>query len=247
MIDSTNALLEIRFNEAQALAVQDAINKNRAVENRQFVDSHFEKGRSLLDQNEFVPALVEFNLALERDSSNIMITDAIETTYRRQNEEAQRLIQLSREEAKNQNYSEALVLLVDARSMASTDSALVREIRAVKKQIDIQRDIQKGMLLFQVEEYARADSVFQTILEKEPDNEVAKDFSRRSRIESTGKDDKLDENTEKKYMEGMDKYLDGKYAEAIEVWNKILVDQPYNKRVNKAIQGAKDKMSQGTE
>jgi len=42
MIDSANALLEKGFNEAQALAVQDALDKNRAALDRQFVDSHFE-------------------------------------------------------------------------------------------------------------------------------------------------------------------------------------------------------------
>ena len=102
MIDSANALLEKGFNEAQALAVKDALDKNRAAQDRQFVDSHFEKGRSLLDENKFEQALIEFNLALERDSDNTMITDAIETTNRRQREEAQRLIQSSREELKKQ-------------------------------------------------------------------------------------------------------------------------------------------------
>jgi tetratricopeptide (TPR) repeat protein len=101
------------------------------------------------------------------------------------------------------------------------------------------------MLLFQVEEYSRADSIFQSILDKDPNNQIAKDYQRRSKIESTGKEQKLDESTEKKYMEGMALYLNGKYAEAIAIWEEILVDQPYNKRVNQAIQGAKDKM--GTE
>ena len=207
---------------------------------------HFERGRALLDQNQFDQSLIEFNLALERDPNNMLIIDAIETTNRRINEEALRRIELSKEELNNQNYSEALVLLVDARSLAGADSGLVREIKAMTRQIDIQRDIQKGMLLFQVEEYSRALIVFEEILAKEPDNEIAKEYHRRSNIESTGKDVKMDQQTEKRYMEGMTLYLSGKYAEAIEIWEEILVDQPYNKRVNQSIQGAREKMAQGT-
>jgi len=69
-----------------------------------------------------------------------MLANAITTTHRRQGEEAQRLIQLSREELDNQNYSEALILLVEARSMAGADSDLVREINTVTQQIDIQNE-----------------------------------------------------------------------------------------------------------
>jgi len=247
MIDSANTLLEKGFSEAQALAVKDALDKNRAAWDRQFIDSHFEKGRTLLDQNEFNQALVEFNLILERDSSNMMLINAIETTNRRIDEEARRLLELSKEELNNQNYSEALVLLADARSMAGVDTGLVREINAVTKQIDFQRNIQKGILLFQVEEYSRALAVFEELLAKEPDNEIAKEYCRRSKIEITGKDVKMAQQTKKRYMEGMTYYLSGKYVQAIEIWEEILVDQPYNKRVNKAIQGAKEKMAQGTE
>jgi cytochrome c-type biogenesis protein CcmH/NrfG len=47
-------------------------------------------------------------------------------------------------------------------------------------------------------------------------------------------------------VEGMAFFLNGNYSKAIEIWEEILLQQPYNKRVLQAIQGAKEKMAQST-
>ena len=55
----------------------------------------------------------------------------------------------------------------------------------------------------------------------------------------------MDEATEKRYLDGMNEFLKGNYSEAITIWEEILIQQPYNKKVLRAVQGAKDKMAQG--
>ena len=246
MIDSANALYQKGFEQAQAAALKDALDKSKAELTRQFVNERFDKGRALLDRNQFDKALVEFNLALERDPGNSMILEAVRITQRRIGEEARRLIQLSSEEMDNQNFSEAQVYLSEARTLAGSDSALVRTITAAERQVDIQRNMQKGLLLFQIEEYGRALEVFEELLKRDPNNEMLQDYVRRSMIEVSSKESTLDAATEKRYMEGMTLYMNRNYSEAIAIWEEILVQQPYNKRVLQAIQGAKEKMAQGT-
>jgi tetratricopeptide (TPR) repeat protein len=246
MLDSANVLYGKSFEAAQALALQDALDKSKAELTRQFVDERFEKARILLDRNQFDKALIEFNLALERDPGNPMILNAVTTTNRRISEEARRLIQLSRTESANQNFSEAQVHLSGARSLAGSDSSLIREINAASRQVDIQLNMQKGLLLFQIEEYNRALVIFEDLLKRDPKNEMLQDYVRRAKIEVSNKDVTMDQVTEKRYVEGMAFFLNGKYSQAIEIWEEILLQQPYNKRVLQAIQGAKEKMAQST-
>jgi outer membrane protein assembly factor BamD (BamD/ComL family) len=51
----------------------------------------------------------------------------------------------------------------------------------------------------------------------------------------------MSEETEKQYLKGMDEYFKGNLNEAIRIWEEILIQEPYNKKVLKAIQGAQEK------
>ena len=78
MLDSSNALLQDQFDEKQSLAVQDALDKNKAATDSMFIQEHFNKGRALLDQKHFVEAMIEFNIALERNPDNQILKNSIE-------------------------------------------------------------------------------------------------------------------------------------------------------------------------
>jgi len=247
MVDSANVLLQKDFNQIQAVAVKDALDRSRAESDSAFVDLHFEKGRRLLDQNQFSEAILEFNNALERDPNNPTLKSAISTARRRRVEESQRLIEQSKVEMNNQNFSNALIILADARTLAENNTSLNQQIDSVEQQIEIQRKIEQGRLLFQITEFAKALEIFEEVLVLDPENEIALDYQRRSKIETISKETTMDETDQKRYLEGMDAYMNGNYLKAINIWEEILVEQPYNKKVLKAVQGAKDKMAQGEE
>lgn len=147
----------------------------------------------------------------------------------------------------NQNFSDARILFTDARSLAQKNTSLNQQINEVEKQIDIQRNIQQGVLLFQIKEYTKALEIFEEVLVLDPENEIALEYQRRSKIETISKETTMDEATEKHYLDGMNEFLKGNYSEAITIWEEILIQQPYNKKVLRAVQGAKDKMAQGTQ
>ena len=78
----------------------------------------------------------------------------------------------------------------------------------------------------------------------DPENEIAQDYQRRSKIETISKDMEMNEAVETEYLRGMEKYQAGNYREAISIWEEILKQEPYNKRILQAIQGAKAKRAQ---
>ena len=246
MLDSANVLLQKNLNESQALAVQDALDKERTRNNIDFANERLKKGLRLMDRGQFREAISEFNLALERDPENQTVRNAVRTASRRIGEEVSRLINSSRQELENQNYSEALVLLADARSLGSLSSRQQQEIDFLTKQINVQRTVQRGLLLYQIGEYQQAAQVFEEVLGMDPENALAREYADKVKIETLGKDVKMDSETERKYLEGMNEFLAGNYSKAIAIWDTILVAQPYNKKVLQAVQGAKERLKQNS-
>ena len=245
MLDSANVLYQKAFEEQQRQAVEKALNSELAAQNKQFIDLHFNRGLRLLDQALYRNAMDEFTLAYERDKTNRAVVQAMNTTRRRMNQEALNLMSQSRTELTNGNYSQATALLGDARDLVqSPDSSMKARIDSLAFRIDVESNIQKGIMLFEVGEYQKAYDVFKYVLSRDSLNVTARDYFDRAKIETLGQTTKMDAETERKYLQGMNAYLDGNYQEAIRIWEEILVDQPYNKKVLSAIQGARTKMRQ---
>ncbi len=242
MLDSSNTMLQKGFESQQALAVKDALDKDRAENDRRYVNEHFEKGRLFLDKKQFTEALIEFNISLERDPKNETLLNAISTTKRRLSEEINSLVRKGREEFKNQNYSEALRLLADARLLGGQNSELQTEIEALAQRIKLQENIQQGLLLYDIGEYGKALQLFEGVLDMDPENPLVKQYVERSKVETIGKDEEMDPDAERLYHEGVEKFLIGKYQDAIGLWEEILIKHPYNKKVLAAIKGAKERL-----
>ena len=242
MLDSSNVLLEDQFQQRQLAAVRTAVDKVTAEENQKFIDERFEKGRLYLDQKQFTKALIEFNLALERDAENETILAAIQTANRRQNEEIGSLIRKGRQELQNENYSEALRIFSEAQLLNPEDPNVLKEIGTLVERTKIQENIQKGLMLYDIGEFNDALDVFGQILEADPNNEFIKQYYDRSKIETLDSSGEMAPAVKRKYLEGVDKFLLGKYQEAITIWEEILETDPYNKKVLEALNGARERL-----
>lgn len=243
MLDSANTMLQKQFDQRQSTAVQDALDKERAENDSMFVQEHFEKGRAYLDKKQFVEAMIEFNMALERNPDNQILQNSIATTKRRVREEVGRLVQKSRDEFQNQNYSEALRLLGDARLLGADNAQLQNEIETLATRIRLQENIQQGLLLYDVGQYGEALKVLEEALQLDPNNNLVKQYYERTKLETAAAaEEEMDPETEKKFLKGVDTFLNGRYAEAIKIWEEILKDNPYNKRVLESIKNARERL-----
>ena len=242
MLDSSNVLLENQFEQRQLAAIRTAVDKVTAEENQKFIDERFERGRLYLDQKQFIKALIEFNLALERDAENQTIIGAIQTTRRRQNEELGSLVRKGRQELQNENYSEALRLFSEAQLLNPDDPNVLKEIGTLVERTKIQENIQKGLMLYDIGEFNEALDIFGQLLETDPRNEFIKQYYDRSKIETLDSSGEMAPEVKRKYLEGVDKFLLGKYQEAIVIWEEILKTDPYNKKVLEALNGARERV-----
>ncbi|WP_456408453.1 PorV/PorQ family protein [Caldithrix abyssi] len=242
MLDSADALLQKRFEEEREKTIKLALDKERAELDRQFIQKHFERGKTYLNNNQFTQALIEFNLALERAPEDPTILQAIQTTKRRLNEELNRLVTKIREEFRKGNYSEALRLVGEARLLGADNQALQNEIETLSQRIKVQETIQRGLSFFELGEYDLALKVFEEALRLNPENELVKQYYEKARIESRSKQEELDPAAEKRFLQGVDMFVKGKYQQAIDIWQEILKDYPYNKKVLTAIENARERL-----
>jgi tetratricopeptide (TPR) repeat protein len=241
-LDSANTLLAQDFQRQQDQAVLDALDKDRAEADARFVNEHFEEGRRLLDQKQYTKALIEFNLALQRDPGNQQVQAAMQTTRRRLNEDLGALMRRGRQEMAGQNYSEALRLFSEARLLATDDAQVKKEVDTLVERVKLQESIQQGILLYDIGQYDQALQIFESVLSEDPNNQFIQQYVRRSRIEALAETEPMDPETERRYLEGVESFLLGKYREAIETWEAILLDHPYNKKVLEAINGAQERI-----
>ncbi len=242
MLDSANVLLSREIDDRQNQAILAAIDKNRAEVDKKFIEDQYQKGRLYLDKKQYTEALIAFNQALERDPENKPIRDAINTTQRRMREDINALVLRARQEFEKENYSEALRLLSEARLLSSDDSQVKKEVDTLVERVKLQENIQKGLMLFDIGQYEDALKIFEDVLSQDPGNQFIRQYYTKSKIEALAETEKMEPEAERRYLEGVDKFLLGRYNEAIEIWQEILKQHPYNKKVLEAISGAEDRL-----
>ncbi len=155
-LDSSNVRLDQQVENQRNQAVLAAIDKDRAEADARFVMEHYDKGRLLLDKSQYMEALIEFNLVLERDPQNQPARDAITTTQRRMGDDITGLVRQARREFENQNYSEALRLLSEARLLSMDNPQVKKEVDTFVERVKLQENIQTGLLLYDIGEYENA-------------------------------------------------------------------------------------------
>jgi tetratricopeptide (TPR) repeat protein len=242
MLDSSNVLLDQELQNRQSEAITAALDKDRAEAVRKTIEEHYDRGRLYLDKKQYTEALIQFNLALERDPNNETVRSAIRTTNRRLREDINSLVRRARQDFQKQNYSEALRLLSEARLLSGDDPQVKKEVDTLVQRVKLGENIQKGILLYDIGQYEDALSIFETMLEEDPSNPLIQQYYTKSKIDAMAEKERMDPETERRYLEGVDKFLLGKYQEAIQVWEEIRKDHPYNKKVLEAISGAKERL-----
>jgi tetratricopeptide (TPR) repeat protein len=242
MLDSSDTMIQKQLEEEQKKAVSQAVDKVLAEETQKFVQEHYKKGRILLDQKRFTEALIQFNLALRRDPNNKIVKAAIRTAKDRLRLEIRQLLNRARSEYAKGNFADALRILNDALVIAPDDPNLKREIQNLTNSIKVQQFVQEGLIYYDLGQYDKALKSFEEALKLEPGNEVIRNYLEKSRASTMVRVEKMDPESEREYLHGVDLFLSGKYDEALAVWSKLKEKYPYNKKVLDAIRSAEERI-----
>lgn len=240
--DSSRARIQDQFDTQKEEAIAQAVDKSLAEENQKQAQLHFDKGQVYLQKKQFTDALKEFNSALEFGGDPNLINDAINTTNRRKNEEVKSLVTDGRAEFQKGNYSDALRILSEAMVLSPESDALTNEIETLQNRIKLQQYIIDGLAYMRASQYQEALNIFEEALKLDPTNEAIKKYYDQTKIELGTKREKMDPESERRYIDGTELFLAGQYQEALAIWKELAEKYPLNKKLQDAIKTAEERI-----
>lgn len=241
LLDSSMALMDANLEKERQQAVSEAVNKELAQQNADLVTQYFERGNDYKLKNRYTDALVQYRSALELSPNSSIIKDAIATTERLVKEEVQKLVDKGRLQFRNGNFSEALQTLSEAMVLSPEDPELKDEINTLANRIKIQQYTSQALQLFDLGQYEEALKLFEEALEMDPSNVQLRNYVERARRGLGTSDETMDPESERKYIQGVDLFLGGKYREALNIWKELEQKYPYIKKLQDAIKNAEER------
>ncbi len=242
LLDSSKTLMDSDLARDQRKAISEAVDKELAQKNADRMDQYFELGQDYVLKNRFTDALVQFHSALELAPKNPTILNAIANTNRRIEEEIRKLVTKGAEQFQEGNYSEALQILSDALVLSPENPQLKDQINTLANRIKIQQYTSQALQLFDLGRYEDALKMFEDALKMDPTNQVLKNYVERTRRGMGSGEETMDPESERKYIQGVDMFLAGKYKNALNIWKELEPKYPYSKKLQDAIKNAEDRL-----
>ncbi len=119
---------------------------------------------------------------------------------------------------------------------------ILEGIRRSQDLIRSNESFRQGLTFYLNEDFESAISSFQRAIKLNPNNIMVKDYLSEAQSRLGGEVGELKPEFEKDYLAGIDLYLQGRYAAAIEIWERILEADPRNQRVIRNITAARERL-----
>ena len=242
LLDSSNKMIQKQIDDRQQQAIVNAVDKGLAERNAELVQQYVSKGQFYLEKSQFTDALYNFNSALQLVPDDPTIIQGINATNRRMEEEVRKLVERGREQFRNGNYSDALQTLSDALVLAPENLQLKDEINTLANRVKIQQYTTQALQMFDSGRYEDALKMFEEALKMDPTNQALKNYVERTKRGMGAGEQVMDPESERKYIQGVDLFLAGKYKEALEIWKELEAKYPYSKKLQDNIRSAEERL-----
>ncbi len=213
--------------------------QNIDIANQAAVQQLFEAGVISYTQERYNDAVNSWLRVLEIEPEHELALEYIQ----RAREEMQLLVEqhLARASAYERaaDYPSALNELHRAMRYDSDTEEIERRIRRVENKIRSNDRFRRGLASYLAGDYESALEDFDQALDLNPGNTLIDEYIGLTESKMTGGTTEIGPEMERLYLEGVDLYLQGKYEQAIEVWNRILEEDPYNTKVLRNIEEAR--------
>jgi tetratricopeptide (TPR) repeat protein len=146
------------------------------------------------------------------------------------------------------DYPSALNELHTALRYDAGNGDIQKRITLVENRIRSNDRFRRGLASYLSGDYDSAIADLRKALELNPGNTMISEYIQLAESRKTGARtgvvgrSEIQPEMEKLYLEGVDLYLQGKYAEAVEAWRKVLEDDPNNTKVTRNIEEAEQRI-----
>jgi tetratricopeptide (TPR) repeat protein len=216
----------------------------------ELVNARLAEGNDAMRRGEIQQAIAKWREALAVDPENPTLRRYIQQAQNSLEDQVNRAIARSRAYAQQENLSEARNVLEQAKLQTVGNEPLEtrvnQEIRRLDLLVDFASTMQAGLDRYNKGEFEASVPFFKKALEAQPDNERVLTLYRNAMARSTRTEKPVSEEIQKevrtKINEGLRLYRDGRYEEALQVWEEALKLDPQNVNLLQAIEGARQKL-----
>jgi tetratricopeptide (TPR) repeat protein len=214
-----------------------------------FVSQRFQDGLDALNRGEYVKAMENWQLAVDRDPENAQIRSYIDNTRVIADKEITRMINRSKQLEQEGNLPEAYKLMAQARDLAdivpSQKNGVQAEFKRLDDRIGFVNAYKAGFESYEKGDYQASARYLEKALVHEPNNARTLELYRNAKARSLGviRSTNMPQAAKEKFSDGLKLYQEGRYAEAVKIWEEALTLDQNNIKILDAIQAAKDKIA----
>lgn len=248
MVDETNArMTEIREKEMQQQLSKIQEERQRK-QIQSYVDKHVNKGLEYLKQGDYVSAIDEWNLALERQPDSQQIKQYIENAKNELLNRINELISRADHLAKKGEFQAANKLYNQALLLSQNDSVRKKEIQKKMAELENKLDMydyyQSGLIAYRSEDWKTAMKNFEKALKLNPKDPKIQRYYKDAERHTMARKQQMTPEMEKKFNKALQLYVDDRIEDALKIWEGLLEEQPYNKDIIDAIDMAKKQLQE---
>ena len=246
MVDETKA----RMDELREKEMQQQLSKIQEERQRKqiqsYVDKHVNKGLEFLKEGDYVSAIDEWNLALERQPDSQQIKQYIENAKTELVNRINEIIKKADELAKKGNFPEANKLYNQALLLSQNDNVRKKEIRQKMAELEIKLNMydyyQSGLIAYRSEDWKTAMKNFEKALKLNPKDPKIQRYYKDAERHAMARKQQMTPEIEKKFNKALQLYVDDRIEDALKIWESLLEKQPYNKDIIDAVDMAKKQL-----
>lgn len=258
MLDSA----DVKYDQALAAERQRIIEQAQQTalegELRDFIIEHREKGNAFFRAGDYVRAINEWQLAINRIDSEDQgdlpawlfevrqqLQDDIDTAENQLKGDIQESIRRADNLARRGDYVQALNVLNELRGLGVTESerkTIQSKIRELQAQLTFQENYERGLQHYANKEWEKAMQYFELALKIKPNDPNALKHYDEAKARANARVQAMPPNIQAKFVRGVQLYRQGRFEDALEIWEEIREQQPYNKRILDAIDNARERL-----
>jgi tetratricopeptide (TPR) repeat protein len=147
--------------------------------------------------------------------------------------------------ARRGDYVQALAELNNLRGTGISElerQELENRIKSIQSQLSFQQNFEEGVRSYENKDWKRAVEAFERAVKANPKDAKARQYFEDAKARSLATVQEMPPNLRVKYLRGIELYRQGNFESALEIWQQLLKEQPYNKTILDAIDRARDRM-----
>lgn len=226
--------------------LQNERNKVRQQKDNAFISKKLSEGIEALQVQNYKKAIEKWEEALERDPQNLQIKKYIRQAEGNLDEVINDMIAEARRLIKKGNVSDAYKVLNKAKEQAAGNDKIynkvIYQIADLNTNVDFITNYQDGISRYENKDYINAVRYLKKALGIKPDHVNAAELYVNALAHAKGNKQIMIGKVKEKFNEGIKKYREGFYEDALKLWKEALELDPYNIKLLKAIDGVNNKL-----